>query len=366
MLHVTSFHHQGTRHEQEDRYKICSNFAGNKHLTLVYVCDGHGGYKAAEFLNARYETVLCELLTKCDSYSNYTVLMSQAFTVCVQEWDRSCFGNIKFEKHADKVAFFAQRDNKKWTEEQLESGTTFCAALIDSKERRLNILNIGDSRAVWICNYDKLIGSTVDHSVPLVMEPIPNFPFTYGDGYICEELAMWKSFGDNTLACTNVVSKIPDCLCVKLLNGPARLVVASDGFFDWVSNHGALYDEFADAATLAKQIPNFDDNVTIIYVKIAGLEKEERKEPLPVCAQPKSRSPARGKNNPPETHKKKVTVKKHEIALKSKPTTIKKKSKETSQVTKSFEEMLQSLHLNDIQNADEPKKVTKKKGVLKK
>ncbi len=375
---ISSFCHQGKRKEQEDRFRICKEFAGNKHLTLVYVCDGHGGHKAADFLTDRYETVFTEIIHRCDNYGNYTVLMAQALEQCVQEWHFKCFGTVQFKVDADKETFFAKRDNKKWAEEQLESGTTFCAVLIDIKERKLNIVNLGDSRAAWICNYNKLIGATVDHSVPLKMDPIPGFPFTYGDGYICDTLAMCRSFGDNDRKCTMIVRKDPDCLCVKLGNGPARLVVASDGFFDFVSNHGALYDEFADATALVKQIPEMDDNTTVIYVKIAGIDTEEPKVAPPACSKPRSKSPPKSKTQPVEL-KKKVTLKKRsekekrteKPSEKKSESKAKPKPKKSESGNQSFEDMLASLHLGDViekeeENAEKAKKTTLKKPKSKK
>lgn len=386
-MEVTSFCHQGERPEQEDRFSILSNFAGNKHLTLLTVADGHGGQAAAKMLIEAFPKQLASLITKCkhEKLTKFTTLMSQALAHCVEEWDRKCFGKQleSIKKHQDKEKFFASRDAKHWEQHELESGSTLCSVLIDMQERKFNILNLGDSRAAWLCNNDKLIGSTVDHSVPAVMKPIKDFPFTYGDGYIADDLAMCRSFGDNTLSLFRVISREPDVLCVKIGNGSARLVVASDGLFDWMSNHGALYDELKDAGAIARQISKFDDNITVLYAKIAGNGISEEGEELPACAasappptkstgKQRIRSPAKSKVlksssssileaacQPPKSPE--VT----EIKQAKKKTTVKKR---TSTKNQTFEEMLNNLDLTDEPKQDDKtedppakKKVTKKK-----
>src|SRR6185295_19056165 len=95
MLQISSFCDQGKRKEQEDRFKIIKSFAGNKHLTLLIVCDGHGGQAAANWLIDCFPIYLCDTVTKAKSSDKYGLLMKQTLERCVQEWDKMCFGDKK-------------------------------------------------------------------------------------------------------------------------------------------------------------------------------------------------------------------------------------------------------------------------------
>ncbi len=285
---VSEFQHIGQRPYQEDKIKVIKDFANQKNLTLIVVCDGHGGQKASDMLVSRYPEVLKQFFKNCKGITtNYAALMGQALEQCVQEWDKHCFGSDLssiVDKASKKKYFKEKRDQKRWKDDDLESGSTLCVVLFDQVSRKLYLLNLGDSRACWFIG-EKLIGCTVDHSVPKVMTPIKNFPFKYGNGRIEDDLGMARSFGDNTKKLFRVVSRQPDLLTVKIGNMPARIVVATDGFFDFVTNHGALYDEVADAEELSKKVDDFDDNISIVYLKIpAGLGEVEKEYAPLQCA----------------------------------------------------------------------------------
>ncbi len=270
-MEITDFTHIGSRDYQEDRFKVTKRFANRDELSLLVVCDGHGGKSAAIWLVDHFEPELREIVDKTDD-KKYTIMMRDALANCVDKWDRICFGEhlAKINTQQDKVKFFADRtasEMKRWQENELESGTTICAAIVDKKERFLHILHLGDSRATWICD-KKLIGSTVDHCVPTFMPPNANFPFEYGNGYVQDDLAMCKSFGDNTEKLFRVISREPDILKVNIGQNEARLVLATDGLFDYATDHDVLYNELLDAKTIAYQVPKFDDNITVIYAKI--------------------------------------------------------------------------------------------------
>ncbi len=287
-MQISEFQHIGERPYQEDKIKIIRDFANQQNLTLVIVCDGHGGQKASDMLVKRFPDVLKSFFQSCKGITtNYAGLMGQALEQCIQEWDKHCFGSDLssiVDKQSKKKYFKEKRDHKRWKEEDLESGSTICCTLFDQVSRKLYILNLGDSRACWFIG-EKLIGSTVDHSVPKIMTPIKHFPFKYGNGRIEDDLGMCRSFGDNTKKLFRIVSRQPDLLTVKIGNMPARLVVATDGFFDFVTNHGALYDEVNDATELSKKVETFDDNISIVYLKIpAGLGEVEKEYAPMQCA----------------------------------------------------------------------------------
>ncbi len=341
-MEISDFTHIGSRDYQEDRFRVLKNFAKRDELTLLVVCDGHGGKAAAIWLVDRFGEVLQDLVIKNPANKKYTLLMKEALEKCVDEWDTKCFGDqlSKIKNKDDKKQFFQSRSSKevsRWQDNELESGSTICACLIDLSERMLHILHVGDSRVTWICD-KKLIGSTVDHCVPTYMPPIENFPFVYGDGYVQDDLAMCRSFGDNTEKLFRVISRVPDLLVVQLGQSESRVVVATDGLFDSVTNHDVLYNELLDAKTIAHQVPKFDDNITVVYVKIPAMKMpQESKEKQPIKDKPRSRK----------------SIKKRTSEAPSS-----EKEQEQAKPTETFENMLQNLNLD---NSDKKKKLTKKK-----
>jgi len=107
---------------------------------------------------------------------------------------------------------------------------------------------------------------------------------------------MCRSVGDATEELFGVVSRVYDSKTIDMGEDGFRAVIASDGLFDIASNHSVLYETYADAETIAKEalqrrqkeitmlceeakikdipvIKHFDDNVSIIYVKIPGLHE---------------------------------------------------------------------------------------------
>ncbi len=328
---VSEFQHIGQRPYQEDKIKVIKDFANQKNLTLIVVCDGHGGQKASDMLVSRYPEVLKQFFKNCKGITtNYAALMGQALEQCVQEWDKHCFGSDLssiVDKASKKKYFKEKRDQKRWKDEDLESGSTLCVVLFDQVSRKLYLLNLGDSRACWFIG-EKLIGCTVDHSVPKVMTPIKNFPFKYGNGRIEDDLGMARSFGDNTKKLFRVVSRQPDLLTVKIGNMPARIVVATDGFFDFVTNHGALYDEVADAEELSKKVDDFDDNISIVYLKIpAGLGEVEKEYAPLQCAILKEPPPRYQSRSPSPKKSGKLFQKKSDKAQKKSDKAQKKSDK---------------------------------------
>jgi serine/threonine protein phosphatase PrpC len=295
LIHKSIFHDQGVRPHDEDRVKVLLPFANQNNLLLIVVVDGHGGSKCADFVIDRFPEALEKTILNCksDGVTQYTTFMHQALNTCVEEWDFKCFGNegAKIQTKETRKQFFAKRDVTKWKQDELESGCTLCTALVDLTKREIHILNIGDSRAAWCCD-EKLIGETVDHSVKNQMDPIKNFDFEYGDGYLEDDLSMCRSIGDNTEKLFRIVSRKPDLLTIPMGMHGTRLVVATDGFFDWVSPQDALYEEYKDADELANQISKFDDNITVVYVKFGpGLYQEPSTIEIPPCSVRRSKSP---------------------------------------------------------------------------
>jgi len=293
ILHHSTFQDKGTRERQEDRYKYIHPFFEQKNLCLIMVCDGHAGQTAAQFLIERFPDLLTLYLSQCKSSgnTNYTMFMAQALKTCVQEWDTKCFGDqlIKIKVKADRENFFQHYNRQHWEQHELESGSTLCCVLLDFYQRKLHMLNLGDSRCTWMVN-GKQIGKTVDHVVSKHMPPNEDFPFFISqDGYINDYLSMSRSFGDCRLF--GNILRTPDLLSIDMGETESRLVVASDGFFDFADvGDTCLFEPFPNAEAICRQIPKFDDNITLQYIRIApGVGPSSlilQEDNVPTCLNP--------------------------------------------------------------------------------
>jgi serine/threonine protein phosphatase PrpC len=322
LLHKSFFQHIGKRPHQEDQCKLVSPFAQQRNLLLAVVCDGHAGSQASQFLMERFIAVLSDFISNCkqDGVRQYTTFMRHALRVCVDEWDAKCFGSdlAKIVDQKSKKAAFDARDTTRWESEGLESGSTLCTVLIDFACRQMHVLNLGDSRAAWVCSH-KTIGETVDHKVRMHMPSVPGYTFSYGDGRIEDDLGMARAFGDNTFALFRIVSREPDVFTIDFGDGEARIVIATDGLWDWVKTQTVLYESYDDATALVQQnVSEFDDNITVIYMRIgAGIapsEPPKEIDTLPTCARGRSRAvspkrPLELKSNPHSSEIKRVEMK---------------------------------------------------------
>ncbi len=301
MLSITAFTDIGKRPYQEDRYTVISKFGGRSHLSLTMATDGHGGSETSTFLSTEYPKQLLEVFKEqraAEQRLKFVQMMGIALERCIEVWDRKCFGSFygKITNDKTKKQFFDQRDEKHWKDNGLEAGSTLVAMLIDMRRRRAHVINIGDSRATWIIGDEKMC-ATVDHGVKKKMSPIKGFAFANSDGRLQGDLAMSHSVGDNTQELYGVVSRKYDTDMVQFGEKSFRAVIASDGLFDIASNHNVLYEPFANAEAIAKEvlvrrqeevnnicleagmpvddipkITAYDDNVTILYVKIPSVE----------------------------------------------------------------------------------------------
>lgn len=328
-MHVSSWTSIGGRKYQEDRFFVGARFCGKEHLTLFVVCDGHGGAQASSFLIAHFPEKLSELVSqeyakgKRPKSAKPTVgsLMVQALATCEEEWDRMCFQKAygKLITKELRNEWFDMIDEQHYAKAGLTAGSTIIAMLLDTKKRRANILNLGDSRATWKVGSDEIRHST-DHNVPTkTVEKIENFEYKIEDGRLEGDLAMSRAFGDNCRDLTGVVKHNPDLYHFSFENSGFRAVLASDGFWDELTDQKALFEAFDDAKELAEVVgyqiitekaeaieakahemtqaalakatgvpakefdvtawrkkfkPVFDDNTTLIYIKFPSPEEQ--------------------------------------------------------------------------------------------
>ncbi len=305
-MHLSTYHEQGLRDYDEDKFIILEKFAGLSHLTLCLVCDGHGGDHASIYLVAEFPKQLLKVFREqkpSEKRKKFVEMLGLALERCIEVWDKHCFGEFhgKITNDRAKKDFFAQRDESHWSENGLESGSTCVALLIDMRKRRAHAINLGDSRATWMVGENATIEQTVDQGVKKDMKPIKGFKFENSDNRLCGDLSMSNSLGDNTLELYGVVSRKYGVKTVAFGEHGFRAVIASDGLFDIASNHSVLYNIFENADAIAKdalqrrqedvnlvcenagidkkewpKITKFDDNTSIIYVKIPSLQEEKQ------------------------------------------------------------------------------------------
>jgi len=307
VMDITTYNDIGQRPYDEDRHGVFKKFAGLAHLTLCLVCDGHGGDQCSIFLLENYPKHLLQIFreqqtTVKEKRKKFAQLLGMALERCIEQWDRLCFKEFygKIKNDRAKEAFYAQRDEAYWSENGLEAGSTCVAMLIDMRKRRAHTVNLGDSRATWIIGENSSIEQTVDQGVKKDMKPIKGFKFVNDAGRLQNDLAMMASIGDNCLELYGVVSREYGIKTIQFGEKGLRAIIASDGLFDIATNHNVLYEEFPDAKSIAddalqrrqeevnslcemakmKTVPKidkFEDNVTIIYVKIPSLHETEEK-----------------------------------------------------------------------------------------
>lgn len=288
---ISHYHIQGNREYQEDRFVILENFANNKDWTLIVVCDGHGGQAAVNYLIQSFPKELSNLFikhVKTDTVKDISRRMEQAFELCVKNWDEKCFGDKlpTIVNQATKEEYYKNRPEEYWQNNDLESGCTIVSVLINLRDNYLHVLNVGDSRAAWIWNECKKV-YTNDHIVPDYMEPIEGYKFTYGDGYLQDDLNMSRSFGDNTCGLFRIVKRTPDIIDEKFYSKGLRLIIATDGLWDTVTIEDALNNKYENAEALAKKITDLDDNITIIYVDIPSTIQNQEMKSKPRTLSPK-------------------------------------------------------------------------------
>ena len=118
-------------------------------------------------------------------------------------------------------------------------GSTCVCLLINLKTNTLIISNLGDSRAIIINNKKKVVFKTSDHKPNSSKEKNRIKKLggrVYFDGHVWRigNLSLSRAFGD--LDSHPYISDIPDISIIKCNKNYKYIVLASDGFWDVVSN----------------------------------------------------------------------------------------------------------------------------------
>lgn len=207
---------QGKRRTMEDT--LCMRESADGRYQVFGVFDGHGGEKTALFIADELPTRLLAALETA-GYSE------QLIVDLWQELDDACLG--------------------------LNDGCTAVVALRDTREQKLYLINLGDSRAIVLNDADEVVAATEDHkpndpAEKKRIEAAGGFVTHYGCWRVDGRLALSRSFGD--FKCKPLkanpeegrayhVSNVPDITEVDLtVQNVSRIVLACDGVWDELSN----------------------------------------------------------------------------------------------------------------------------------
>lgn len=260
-------HHtlQGQRDYQEDRLFVNQN---DKHI-IFGVFDGHGGDTCSEFCVTTFPKLVSDMILKT-KFSHAKVL-EHAITKTIKQWDKFSIG-CSITEDEKKTKFFETVDDTEFEISGKSSGTTAVCGIYDKRTRKMNIVNLGDSRAVWRLSDSPVIWSTVDHAVPKQPRNVnETIPVTNVDGRLNGDLAMSRSIGDNTRELLGAINRSPDIYTIKLKKKQTGLfVIGSDGLFDELSTQKIFLEDRQTAKDYIRDAGGdaAEDNVSVIVIKI--------------------------------------------------------------------------------------------------
>lgn len=236
--------------KKKDKTKSCVNFFG--------IYDGHGGKSVSEYLSKSLPNKFLDKKVK------YPLNKSTVNRICDE---------IQEELKKTRCAYY--------------SGST-CLALVHFKKYSnvyLNIINVGDSRAV-VCENSKAIPLTVDHKPGFPMEKKRIYELggkivKDGKDFRVKDLSVSRAFGD--LDAQPFVSHRGELFKYKLNKKTKFIIMACDGLWDVMSNQEAVnfvlehaYDEKFEKITCEKNISKLlanyglergsTDNISVIII----------------------------------------------------------------------------------------------------
>jgi len=209
-----------------------------------------------------------------------TDILHKAMSTIVHEWDNESLGEnvrVKIKNDKDKKKFFATLDLNTYTQEELDSGSTLCAAIYNSNNRKLHIGNIGDSRFVFKSNTQ--LFTTIDHDVSKKIEKKIGFKHKIIDRRLAGDLAMCRAIGDNCHDLLGVVGSEIDMYTEQLGDENVTCILGSDGLYDEYTNQKLFIDKFTNAKQFIVEkggADKFADNTSIIMMHIPAAVNSDR------------------------------------------------------------------------------------------
>lgn len=239
---------KGQCHAYEDRFVAQSSLEAEGVDGVVAVIDGHGGARAAEFLQKNLTPTLVHQVRKGGESTG---------------WIQQTFEGL--ENQFIKEAKSAKDD----------SGA--CLTMVMFRNRSVHVGWCGDCRAIIVRDSGKTHALTRDHRAGLKSEDqrIKDAGAFVKDGRVLGVLMPSRSVGDFDLKqkCPGAVIAVPDIKNYELQKGDTHLVVASDGLWDNIHAErvGRLLGRSQKSAQklgqeLLKECRGEVDDVTLIIV----------------------------------------------------------------------------------------------------
>jgi serine/threonine protein phosphatase PrpC len=153
------------------------------------------------------------------------------------------------------------------------SGTTALAAL--RLDDRLYIINLGDSRALWLRPNGTVRQISIDHTAATERQRLERYAIPVSEtGRIGGLLIPSRSLGDARL--NGYVKRRPQVICFEIPPEGGRLVLGCDGIFERLDKHRAAMaarytasaTADAEAIRLAAERSGTGDNQTVAVVRI--------------------------------------------------------------------------------------------------
>lgn len=239
------------------------------HRLAMILCDGHGGSRCAEFV--------CKSLSKMVQKLK-TWEIDEAIATVSKKWDKMCMTELKCRVYPKTLedrtqAFKHVQPESKYFQDELHSGTTVVVCIMDPIAKLGIMANVGDSRGIW-----KAIGptrtrlqSTRDHTPntsdlgPLggdIVHQEDDVPRINGD------LAVGRALGDNTPELMGTIKHDPVTFRFSWPATHLRIVLASDGVYDVLSNAEVIKAASSDAIVSASLKKGSQDNVTAGLIQV--------------------------------------------------------------------------------------------------
>eukprot|EP00245_Coleochaete_scutata_P000991 TRINITY_DN11216_c0_g1_i1.p1 TRINITY_DN11216_c0_g1~~TRINITY_DN11216_c0_g1_i1.p1 ORF type:complete len:280 (+),score=49.72 TRINITY_DN11216_c0_g1_i1:261-1100(+) len=239
---------RGKRASMEDYHEAQIKAVGGQNVGLFGVFDGHGGARAAEYVQ---QHLFNNLVSHPKFHSDTKIAIVETYKQTDMDYLRSENGQSR------------------------DAGSTASTAVLVGK--RLLVANVGDSRAV-ICRGGKALALSLDHKPNRSderqrIEDAGGVVMWAGTWRVGGVLAVSRAFGDRLLK--RFVIPEPEIQEEVISTEDEFLVLASDGLWDVVSNQDAVSigQSLSDPQEVARKLTEeayrrgSADNITCVVIR---------------------------------------------------------------------------------------------------
>ncbi len=230
---------QGKRPYMEDFYTTHRH----RQLTLITLCDGHGGDKCAEHISRQLPRNFMDAYDRAGGRASLEIvqIMVRALQHTSDRWDR---------------------DNP-----SENSGTTLVFTVVEGV--RVHVLNVGDSRALLRTRNGKLMAVTRDHKPTPTDTNCPVIRDSFGTPRVNGYLAVGRAIGDNGPQLKGCISRTPDTYTWDVSgDNKYEIVMATDGVWDVLSSEQVAQPLTSLEITSRAFANGSSDNITSIVVSL--------------------------------------------------------------------------------------------------